>query len=47
MPDRRQEIVLTDHTITVPDQVNKEVEDLGLNSHKVRFPPQLAAIRVE
>ena len=27
--------------------MNKEVEDLGLNSYKVSSPPQLAAIRVE
>ena len=39
MPDRRQEVVLADHTITVPDQVNKEIEDLRLDSHKVRSPP--------
>ena len=47
MPDRRQELILADHTITVPDQVNKEIEDLGLDGHKRRSPPQLAAIRVE
>ena len=34
-----REVILADHTITVPDQVNKEIEDLGLDSHKVRSPP--------
>ena len=47
VPDRRQKIVLADHTVTVPDQVDKKIEDLGLDGHKRRTPPQLAAIRVE
>ena len=28
-----------DHTIAMPDQVDKEIQDLGLDSHKVRSPP--------
>jgi hypothetical protein len=47
MPDRRQEIILADYTIAVLDQVNKKIEDLGLDGHKVCSPPQLAAIRVK
>jgi hypothetical protein len=39
MPDRRQKLVLADDTITVPDQVNKEIENLGLDGHKVCSPP--------
>jgi hypothetical protein len=31
----------------VPDQVNKEIENLGLDSHMGRSPAQFAAIRVE
>ena len=29
------------------DQVDKEIEDLGLDRHQVGAPPQLAAIHVE
>jgi hypothetical protein len=47
VPDRSQQIVLADHTVTVPDQVNKEIEDLGLHGHQVSTPAQLAAIQVE
>jgi hypothetical protein len=47
MPDRGQQIILADDTVAVPDQVNKEIEDLGLDSHKGRSPAQFAAIRVE
>ena len=47
MPHRGQQIVFADHTVTVPDQVNEEIEDLGLDSHQGRSPAQLAAIRVE
>jgi hypothetical protein len=47
MPDRRQKLILADHTIAVPDQVDKKIEDLGLDGHGCRTPPQLAAIRVE
>ena len=47
MPDRRQEVILADHAITVPDQVNEKIEDLRLDRHKVGSPPELAAIRVE
>ena len=39
MPDRRDEVVLANHTITVLDQVNKKIEDLGLDGHKVRSSP--------
>ena len=38
VPDRRQEFVLADHMIAVPDQVNKKVEDLGLDGYRVRSP---------
>jgi hypothetical protein len=47
MPDRRQQVVLADDAITLPNQVNQEIENLGLDRHQVRSPPQLAAIRVE
>jgi hypothetical protein len=47
MPDRGQQIILADHPVTVPDQVDKEIEDLGLDSHKGRSPAQFTAIRVE
>jgi hypothetical protein len=47
LPDRGQQIILADHTVTVPDQVNKEIEDLGLDSHKGSSPAQFATIRVK
>src|SRR5262249_6136179 len=47
VPDRREEVVLADHAIAVLDQVNKEIENLGFDSDKLRSPAQLAAIRVE
>ena len=47
MPDRGQQIILTDHTVTVQDQVNKEIEDLRLDRHKGSPSAQLAAIRIE
>ena len=39
MPDRCQEVVLADHTITVPDLLNNKIEDVGLDYRKVRFSP--------
>jgi hypothetical protein len=47
VPDRGQKLILADHAVTVPDQVNKEIEDLGLNSHYLRSPPELAAVDIE
>ena len=47
VPDRRQKFILADDTATVPDQVNEEIEDLGLDGYKRRPPPQLAAIHIE
>jgi hypothetical protein len=47
VPDRIQKLILADHTVTVADQVDKKIEDLGLDGHKRRTPPQLAAIHVE
>jgi hypothetical protein len=47
MPDRRQKLILADHSVTAADQVNKKIEDLGLEGHGHCTPPQLAAIHVE
>src|SRR5450432_2538032 len=47
VPDRGQQFVLADHTATVLDQVNDEIEDLGLDSHQGSSAPQFATIRVE
>jgi hypothetical protein len=33
--------------VTVADQVGKKIEDLGLDGHERRTPPQLATIHVE
>ena len=33
-----QQIILADHAVAMPDQVNKEIEDLGLDSHQGHFP---------
>ncbi len=33
--------------VTVADQVNQEIEDLGLNGHKGSAPAKLAEIRIE
>ena len=33
-PDRGQQIILADHAVAVPDQVNEEIEDLGLDRHQ-------------
>ena len=47
MPDRGQQLILADHTVTVADQVSEEIEDLGLDSDQGSSPAQLAAIRIE
>ncbi len=47
MPDRSQQLILADHAVTVPDEVKKKIEDLGLDSHQGSSPAQFAAIRVE
>ena len=47
MPDRSQQIVFANYAVTVPDQVNKEIEDLGLDSYEGGSPAQLSAIRID
>jgi hypothetical protein len=47
MPDRGKELVFADHALTVSDQVNKEIEDLGLDGDQHSSPTQFAAICVE
>ena len=47
MPDRVQEIVLADHTITVLNEMNEQIENLGLDGYKSRSSAQFAAIGVE
>jgi hypothetical protein len=47
MPDRGQELVLADHTVTVPDEMNEQIEDLGLDGDQRGSPAQLASVCVE
>ena len=47
MPDRGQQLVLADHAVAVPDQVNKKIEDLGLDGDQGSSPAQFAATCVE
>ena len=45
--DRGQQFVLADHTATVLDQVNDEIEDLGLDRHAFTGADQFAALRIK
>jgi hypothetical protein len=47
LPDRGQELVLTDHAVPVLDQVNKEIEDLRLDCDQRSASAQFAASCVE
>ena len=47
MPHRGQQFILADDTVTVPDQMNEKIEDLGRDGHQGRSPAQFATIRVE
>jgi hypothetical protein len=47
VPDRSQQLILADHTITVAKQVNKEIEDLRLDGHRRGSPAELPMAGVE
>ena len=47
VPDRGQQIFLGDDPFAVSHQMNEEIENLGLDSHKRTFPAQFPPIRVE
>jgi hypothetical protein len=47
MPDRGQQLILAHHPVAMPDEVNKKIEDLGLDSNQGISPAQFAAVRVE
>ena len=47
MPDRGQQIVLGDDPIAVSHQMNKKIENLGLDGDKRTSPAQFPPIRVE
>jgi len=47
VPDGVDQLILTDHTLHIADQIVKKVEDLGRNGDDGPAPPQLAAISVE
>ena len=47
VPDRGQQIVLGDDPVAVSHQMNKKIENLGLDSDKRTSPAQFPPIRVE
>src|SRR2546425_5114029 len=46
-PNRPQEVVLADHPLPVPDEVDQEIEDLGFKRNQPGAAPQLTALDVE
>src|SRR5215204_1560181 len=47
VPDRRDQVVLADHTFAILDQIRQEIECLRLNDNRYRSAMQFAAIYVE
>jgi hypothetical protein len=47
VPDRGEQIIPGDDAVAVPHQVNKEIENLGLDRHRRASPVQFPPIRVE
>ena len=47
LPDGGQQLILADHPVAVPDQMNKKIENLRLDSNQGASPAQFAAVRVE
>src|SRR5262249_45666013 len=47
LPDLGHQLVLADHPVAVPDQVNDQIEDLRLERQRLRPAPQFAALGVE
>jgi hypothetical protein len=46
-PDRSDHVVLADHAIAVADQIDQEVENLGLKRNEIAPAVQLAPISIE
>jgi hypothetical protein len=46
-PDAHDQIVLTDDTVAVVDEVNEEVEDLRFERDWLAVPAQLAALDIQ
>ena len=46
IPDGPEQIIFADHPITVPDQIDEQIEDLRPNINQLCAAPQLAAIHV-
>jgi len=47
IPNRRQEIILADDVIPIPDQVEQKIEHLRLDRHQFGAARQLTPVRVE
>jgi hypothetical protein len=47
MPNRSQELFLADHAVTVPDEMNEQIENLGLDGDQPGSAAQLASVCVE
>src|SRR5262249_15581450 len=47
LPDLGHQLVLADHPVAVPDQVDDQIEDLRLERQRLRPAPQFAALGVE